>query len=176
MAIDDRIPFIPGLWCIYGMWFPLIALFPLYYYFYSQPYYTIYQLSIIVSIITSTVLYLLFPTCFERPEPEDGPWSGMIKLIHRLNFKGTNCSPSLHCTQCFIIAATIIMGGARQPGDLVFIMIVCLTIVASTVLIKQHALIDVITAIPLASFSLAAGWLITHHFGYEAILRMVGLI
>lgn len=175
-AIDDRIPFLPGFSYIYLLWFPLIAFFPLCLFTASGKAYTVYQLSIIVSILTSTLLYLLFPTRFERQVPEDSPWSEMMRLIYTCNFKGSNCSPSLHCTQCYIIMLTACLCGVMYPGDIVFLLIICALIVVSTVMIKQHALIDVLTAVPLAAGSFWAGWYLTSHFGYENILRLAGLL
>lgn len=174
-AIDDRIPLIPGFAFVYLLWFPLIALFPLFIFSVSGKDYVVYQLSIIVSIITSTIIYLLFPTRIERQVPEDSRLNRLMRLIYTCDFKGSNCSPSLHCTQCYIVEVSACMCGMISAGGLVFVIVLCSAIVVSTVLIKQHMLIDVVTAIPLAAFSYTAGWLLANHFGYEAILRAAGL-
>lgn len=173
--VDDRIPFLPGFAFAYLLWFPLIALFPLFLYNVSEKDYAVYQLSIIVSIIVSTVIYVLFPTSMERHVPEDGQLKWLIRLIYTCDFKGSNCSPSLHCAQCYLIFTTACLCGTFNIGALVLIVIITAAIVVSTVLIKQHALIDVITAIPLAVFCYAAGWFLANHFGYEAILAAMGL-
>ena len=174
-AIDDRIPMVPGFAFAYLLWFPLIALFPLFLFFVSEKDYAVYQLSIIVSIITSTVIYVLFPTTMERQLPENSSLKWLIKLIYTFSFKGTNCSPSLHCAQCYLIFTSACLCGAFSAGAMILIFIITAAIVVSTVLIKQHALIDVMTAVPLAAFCYAAGWFLTHHFGYEAILKAMGL-
>lgn len=173
--IDDRIPLVPEFAYIYLHWFPLIAAYPLILYTISGKDYAVYQLSIIVSIIVSTVLYLLFPTRIERHVPEGSPWKKLLRLIYFCDFKGSNCSPSLHCTQCYIIMMSVSLCRAVNNGDMVFILVLCTLITISTVMIKQHALIDVLTAIPLALFSFWSGWFLTAHIGYEAILRVVGL-
>ena len=173
--VDDRIPFIPGFAFAYLLWFPLIALFPLFLFFVSEKDYAVYQLSIIVSIVTSTAVYVLFPTSMERTIPEDGPLRWLIRLIYTCDFKGSNCSPSLHCAQCYIIFATAALCGTFNAGAMVLIVIITAAIVVSTVMIKQHALIDVITAVPLAVFSYIAGWLIVNSIGYETVIRMMGL-
>lgn len=173
--VDDGIPMVPCFAFAYLLWFPLIALFPLFLFFVSENDYAVYQMSIIVSIITSTVIYVFFPTSMERHIPEEGPFKWLIQLIYTCDFKGSNCSPSLHCAQCYIIFATACLCGMFSAGAMIFILIVTAAIVVSTVLIKQHALIDVITAVPLAVWSYAAGWFIANHFGYETILRALGL-
>jgi len=173
--IDDRIPLVPEFAYVYLNWFPLIAVYPLILYTVSAQDYAIYQLSIMVSIIASTVLYLLFPTRMDRHVPEDCHWNKLLRLIYKCDYKGSNCSPSLHCVQCFIIMMSVCQSSGIHTGDMVFIMILCTAIVASTVLIKQHALIDIITAVPLALFSFAAGRLISSHVGCEVILKAMGL-
>lgn len=174
--IDERIPLVPGFAYVYLMWFPLIALFPLLLYYISAQGYTVYQLSIIVSNIVSTAIYVLFPTRMERHVPEGSLSRKLLRLIYFCDFKGSNCSPSLHCTHCYIIMTAACLCGAVSYGGRAFVLILCAAIIASTVLIKQHALRDVLTAIPLAAFSYAAGWCITACFGAEAILRAAGLI
>ena len=173
--VDDRIPFLPGFAFAYLLWFPLIALFPLFLYYVSEKDYAVYQLSILVSIVSSTVIYVLFPTSMERHVPEEGHLRWLIRLIYKCDFKGSNCSPSLHCAQCYLILASACLCGTFNAGALVLILIITAAIVVSTVMIKQHALIDVITAVPLAAISYAAGWLITNNMGYETILRALGL-
>ena len=173
--VDDRIPFLPGFAFAYLLWFPLIALFPLFLYYVSEKDYAVYQLSILVSIVSSTVIYVLFPTSMERHVPEEGHLRWLIRLIYKCDFKGSNCSPSLHCAQCYLILASACLCGTFIAGALVLILIITAAIVVSTVMIKQHALIDVITAVPLAAISYAAGWLITNNMGYETILRALGL-
>lgn len=174
--VDDRIPLVPEFAYVYLHWFPLIAVFPLLLFFISARDYTVYQLSIIISNLTSTAIYLLFPTRMERHVPKDSPWRKLLRLIYFCDFKGSNCSPSLHCTHCYIIMTAVCLCSAVTTGDRIFVLVLCAAIVVSTVMIKQHALRDVFTAIPLAAFSYAAGWLITAHIGFEAILRAVGLL
>ena len=173
--VDDRIPFLPGFAFAYLLWFPLIALFPLFLYYVSEKDYAVYQLSILVSIVSSTVIYVLFPTSMERHVPEEGHLRWLIRLIYKCDFKGSNCSPSLHCAQCYLILASACLCGTFNAGALVLILIITAAIVVSTVMIKQHALIDVMTAVPLAVFSYLAGWLIANNMGYETILRALGL-
>ena len=70
---------------------------------------------------------------------------------------------------------TACLCGAFNAGALILVLIITAAIVVSTVMIKQHALTDVLTAVPLAVFSYAAGWLITNNVGYETVLSALGL-
>ena len=58
----------------------------------------------------------------------------------------------------------------------VVIIIICLTIVAATLLTKQHVLTDVFTAIPAAVLAYAAGRLLAGYAGYEQLLSFAGLL
>lgn len=177
--IDDRIPLIPAAAFAYVSWFPLIALFPLVLYHLSPFEYAVYQVSIIVSDLASTAIYLAYPTSFERPALSDHGGSfaeKLLRVIYRGDFKGSNCSPSLHCIQSFIIMmSAFCCPFLPGPAEGVIIFI-CLAIVAATLLTKQHVLTDVVTAMPAAVLAYAAGRLITGYAGYEQLLSFAGLL
>ena len=175
-SIDDMIPFIPAFALVYVLWFPLIALYPIRLYPVSAYDYTVYQISILISIFTTTIIYVLFPTKFERPEPENHGAGRLMRVIYRCDFKGSNCSPSLHCIQCFIIMASAFLCPPINGVSETFVVIITAMIVLSTLMTKQHATRDVVTAIPAAMWSYAAGFLITNHFGFQTILSAVGII
>ena len=174
-GMDDKIPFIPEFALVYLLWFPLIALYPISLYPMSAYYYTVYQISILVSIFTTTIIYVLFPTKFERPEPENHGAGRLMRVIYSCSFKGSNCSPSLHCIQCFIITTSALLCPQINRVPESFIVITSAMIVLSTLMTKQHALRDMATAIPAAMWSYAAGFLITNHFGFQTILSAVGI-
>lgn len=175
-AIDERIAFMPGFVCIYVMWFPLVALFPIALYSISPYEYTVYQLSIITSNVTTTIIYVLFPTSFERPVPGGSFYGKLLRTVYICDFKGSNCSPSLHCIQCFIIALSTCICPEIYGISEVLIIIVTTAIVFSTLFTKQHVVQDVITAVPVAIWSYIAGCILTHHFEYTVILSSVGLV
>ena len=149
--IDEKIPFQPAWVFIYILWFPLIFLFPVAAYFANQAVYARYLASAAANIVISTVIYLLYPTSFERPVPPDTFTGRTMKLVYSGSYKGVNCMPSMHCSMCYlvILAALICPEMAFFPRFLSILTGVL--IVISTMTTKQHAFLDMATAIPVAA-------------------------
>lgn len=157
---DERIPFFPPAVLAYILWFPLIAVFPPVLFCAGRPVYLRYILSVITGVLISTAVYLLWPTAFERPAPPDTLCGRILKAVQKGDFHGANCLPSLHCTQCFTV---IFFACVCTEMPLTFragTVLLALCITASTVLTKQHTLIDVLAAVPTAAFSILSGFLL----------------
>lgn len=160
--LDRRVPLITQTVYIYVLWYPLLFLYPLYLYSCSQKAWVAYLTAIVLDIMISLVIYVLYPTSFQRPDPPDSVLSGKIlRFLYVLNYKGLNCMPSMHCSQCYIILLSAIMCGwsgvipwAAAAG----VSVLCIMIVMSTVLTKQHVLIDMVSALPLGIVCYAAGF------------------
>lgn len=151
--IDRRIPLVSQTVFIYGLWYPLIAVYPLYLYSCSPAAYYQYILAIVLDIVISLFIYLFYPTSFQRPEPPADTFSGKIlRLVYIVNYKGLNCMPSMHCSQCFIILLSVVScaaSGMMHFGIMVAICILACMILVSTLLTKQHVLIDMAAALPV---------------------------
>lgn len=152
MPIDKKIPFVPNTVFIYGLWYPLIAIFPIILYFASPHMYSQYIASILIDICISLLIYAVYPTSFIRPQPSADKLSGRIIgwLYTKGNYKGKNCMPSMHCSMCFIIIIFAVSCGDMLAWIRAAAGLLAVMITASTVLTKQHVLIDVITAGPVA--------------------------
>lgn len=149
--IDGKIPLVRQAILVYILWYPLIAIYPLYLYTCSQIAYMQYMFGIAVDIVLSIMIYVLYPTSFKRPPAPTGGLSGQIfKLIRFGNYRGLNCTPSMHCSMCFIIILSALSCSCVGIAVKSFICVVSSMIIGSTVLTKQHVVIDLITAVPLA--------------------------
>ncbi|MCI8608943.1 MAG: phosphatidic acid phosphatase [Firmicutes bacterium] len=87
--------------------------------------------------------FLLYPTIIIRPEIiGDGIWEAFTGLIYLLDTPAVNLFPSIHCLEswlCFRGALSL----KKTPNWYAVLMFIFTALVfASTVLIKQHALID----------------------------------
>ena len=158
--VDHRIPLMPGFILVYVLWYPLIAVFPVALYHLSADgavMYQNYMISILADIVISLLIYWFYPTGFIRPEIKGHRMSeNLLRSMYVLDYKGLNCMPSMHCSMCFIILYYSFVCsdlGLWQYG----FAAVSLLIVLSTVFTKQHVLIDVVTAIPLAGVCVLAG-------------------
>lgn len=154
--IDAKVPFVEASVLVYVLWFPLIVLLPLGLYACEPMAYAVYYPAMALEVLVSVACYLIYPTTFERPVPSD-TWAGrLMKRVYQGSFRGVNCAPSLHCSSCYLA----ILAALTCPGMLllvrILVIVVSLGIVASTMTTKQHAVIDAVTALPVA----LACWLI----------------
>ena len=151
--LDKKIPLIPQSVYIYAMWYPLLFFYPIYLYSLSRAVWLVYLMAIGLNVIVSLVIYALYPTSFQRPGPPDSMLSGKIlRLLYVLNYKGLNCMPSMHCSQCFIILLSACfcgMSGVMPALQAIGVGILSLLIVESTVLTKQHVIMDMLAALPV---------------------------
>ena len=151
--VDKKIPLIPQSVYIYAMWYPLLFFYPIYLYSLSRAVWLVYLMAIGLNVIVSLVIYALYPTSFQRPEPPDSMLSGKIlRLLYVLNYKGLNCMPSMHCSQCFIILLSACfcgMSGVMPAVPAIGVGILAVMIVQSTVLTKQHVIMDMLAALPV---------------------------
>ena len=153
--LDKRIPLVSEAVFLYILWYPLIAVYPVYLYALNWEFYGHYIAAIVIDILVSLLIYVLYPTTFCRPEAPVQKFSGKIlRLLYFADYKGLNCMPSMHCSQCFIIM--LISWSAWSKGGLpvpaaAAITILSSAIVLATALTKQHVVIDILTAVPVGA-------------------------
>lgn len=149
--IDKKIPLVTQAIYIYGTWFPLIAIFPIGLYYCSEADYAHYMVCIVTNILVSCFIYLIYPTTIHRPNPQSHMLSGKIlRLVYKLDYKGKNCMPSMHCSMCYLIIMFAVAGVGIPAPVRIFVIALSCGIVCSTVLTKQHAFVDTVSALPLA--------------------------
>ena len=154
---DRYIPFVPGWIFVYILWFPLIALYPLALFRASAAMYGAYIAAIAADIVLSLVCYLAYPTSFQRPLPPDTAVGRVVQAVYRGSYRGLNCAPSMHCSMCYLIIVTAFLCPALSFGVRVTAAVLSFGIVLSTLYTKQHVLIDVLSALPLAAICWGVG-------------------
>ena len=170
--LDEKIPHCPPFILIYILWYPLIAVFPVLLYSYSAGHYAAYMMMVILDIAISTIVYLAYPTSFDRPVPKDGFWGRVMRIVYRCDYKGKNCMPSMHCSMCFIIMISVLSCGEMDSWFQWAICILSIMIVCSTVLTKQHVVIDVAAALLLAVLC----YMISLQMDCTMLLKVFGLV
>jgi len=147
--IDERIPFCPGFIYIYCSWYALLLVVPLLLNAYDSPLCCRYFAALLFDLIVSFVIYLIVPTTFQRPTLSGkGLTQFVMRKIYGANHRFLNCAPSLHCSAAMLFAICMFSCPALPPVPRWFIAALSLAIVASTMLVKQHVLVDMLTAIP----------------------------
>lgn len=155
---DKIIPLVPQTVLVYVLWFPLLAIFPIGLYYCSEKSWMIYMVSTVIDIVISLIIYRLYPTSFDRPKVAADTLSGKIlNFMYIVDYKGLNCMPSMHCSTCFIIIFAAITCTPMAGWIQALVCLLALMIVASTVLTKQHVIIDVTTALPLGAMCFGTG-------------------
>lgn len=98
--------------------------------------------------------FVVYPTTLVRPEiTGDGLWNSLVNLVYEMD-AADNLFPSIHCLEswvCFRGAFYL----KKMPGWYKWVMFVfSMGVFASTVLVKQHVIVDMIGAIVVAELGL----------------------
>jgi membrane-associated phospholipid phosphatase len=148
-AWDSVIPFVPELVLAYLLFFPFIvaAAFAAA----SEEWLRIVFACVLAAAV-GWLCFLLYPASLERPDVAalPGAFSGpLLRWLHSID-DSHNTFPSLHVAVTWIAC----MGFRRTPF-FVPSLVAAAAISASTLLVKQHTLLDVAGGIGLAAASLS---------------------
>lgn len=147
IRLDKIIPFIKIFIIPYVIWCPFIILTLIYLCFKDKKAYYITLISIIISVIICFMIYFLFQTTVTRPEICGKDFlSQTIKIIYSTD-KPFNCFPSIHALTSFLMIKGILKSRKRNPVSISIIGIIAISIIMSTLFVKQHVVLDVGVAI-----------------------------
>lgn len=152
-SIDSKIPFAPGFIYFYIGWYLMLFFVPFILYKYDELSFNKYILATFIGISFCGIIYFCFPTLIVRETIViNNITMFLIDLIYKMDTPALNCLPSMHCliSFLFIIYSTL---SKQIPIQYKFLISVfSILVVASTVLIKQHFIIDIITALIISIF------------------------
>lgn len=155
-SLDDMIPFQEWFLIPYALWYVGIIGMHLYTMVYDVPAFRKYTKFLIISMTTSTAMFLLYPSCQQlRPEvfPRENLLTNIVGLLYRLD-TNTNVFPSEHAIGAMaVFASSLHTKGMRSPVKTTVNGIMTILICLSTVFLKQHSILDVIAAIPITLFA-----------------------
>lgn len=173
--LDEHIPRIPAFVYPYVLWFPLIVIFPIGLYYFSPGNWVALQIAWIFCVVVSVVAYLAYPTTFEREKLGQGRTERVLALVYKTSYRGVNCAPSLHCSTSMMIAFVAVVTNQMPWWLRVVSVLVSLAIILATQFTKQHVLLDLLTAIPVAVVSLSIGFSLAFSGVGASILGWLGL-
>ncbi|MBQ0125977.1 MAG: phosphatase PAP2 family protein [Clostridiales bacterium] len=156
LPIDDFIPFFEWAIFAYMLWFPLLVVTGLYLLFTNGKAFRRYMLFMAIGFMASVVICLVFPngTGLDfRPDLETLGRSNIATFLCSAIYSADTCTnviPSIH-----VVGAIMVLGGfydsnlSGKKWLAALEWILNVLVIVSTVLVKQHAFIDVVAGLVL---------------------------
>ena len=155
MSLDDRIPFCEFFIVPYLLWFAYISVVVLYFFFKDkQDYYRT-----CVFLFTGMTIFLIVSTLWPnghhlRPAvmPRDNIFSTVVAMLYKTDTP-TNLWPSIHVYNSLGAHFAILKNEKlrKKPVAHIGSLVLCVSIILSTMFLKQHSVFDVLTAFIMAS-------------------------
>lgn len=153
VSLDDMIPFLPVFVIPYVVWYVYVPGGMLYNFFVDKNAFCKQILTVISGMAISIIIFCIYPTTVDfRPSAEgDGFFLWVCRLLFS-NDKPVNVLPSMHCFEAVIIHLTAFRNEKLRRnitlriGSIILSVLICL----STVFIKQHSVVDLVSGVALA--------------------------
>lgn len=150
-TIDTKIPFLSIFIIPYVLWYLFLVVVPCILYHQDKKSFYWYLVTNFLVDTVATIAFIFYPTLLIRPElhvHNISTW--LVNLIYWGDTPALNCFPSIHCASCFVALFIMIKSNKIEKKYRFTTSIFSLLIIASTLFIKQHVVIDVIGAFVLA--------------------------
>lgn len=155
MRLDDKIPFCEFFIVPYLLWFAYISVVVLYFFFKDkQDYYRT-----CVFLFTGMTIFLIVSTLWPnghhlRPAvmPRDNIFSTVVAMLYKTDTP-TNLWPSIHVYNSLGAHFAVFRNEKlhRKPLAHIGSLVLCVSIILSTMFLKQHSVFDVLTAFIMAA-------------------------
>lgn len=164
MKIDDYIPFIEVFIIPYLLWFAYIAVVVMYLFFKNKEDY--YRAC--AFLFTGMTVFLIVSTVWPNGHhlrltemPRDNIFTALIAQLWKTD-TATNLWPSIHCYNSIGAYFAVIKNDSLNKNKWITwgSFLLSVSIVLSTVFIKQHSMFDVITAFALS----AVMYIVVYHY------------
>lgn len=174
-VIDDHIPFCEYFIVPYLLWFPFLAVTLIYFIFFNkdkQEYYQ-YIKNLCMGMTIFLVVSYLYPNGHQlRPEffAQDNWCIDLVKMLYATDTP-TNILPSLHVFNS--LAAYMAVSRCRSLDKCIWVkrgtLLLVLSIILSTMFLKQHSVVDVILGAAMAGM----GYLLFYQYPARKCARQV---
>jgi len=149
--LDDRIPFVKEFVLVYVLWYPLMVGMTFYLLFTDRRAFVRYAAAVIAGLSASVIIFFIFPSGQEmRPAslPGNDLCSALLRGIYAAD-TNTNVLPSMHVVGT--LAAMAAAWDAPSVSHPVRWSILALGVLInlSTVLVKQHSVLDIFAGVIL---------------------------
>ncbi|GGH50322.1 hypothetical protein GCM10008014_15350 [Paenibacillus silvae] len=145
MNLDVLIPFIPGFIVPYLIWYPFITGVLIALAFRNRMVYFQTLIALCSGLIISYIFFALFQTSIQRPDMqnETGFIPRLVQFVYSTD-QPYNCFPSIHVLTSYLMLRG---GHVFNPTIRLFIAIISILIIVSTVFVKQHVVADILGGI-----------------------------
>ncbi|KQY87114.1 hypothetical protein ASD24_26940 [Paenibacillus sp. Root52] len=153
--IDTQIPFIKEFIYPYISWMPILYLGFIYLGLTNKTLFWRTILTYNVGVIAANICFAVFPTHVPRPIVGGTDLSSWLVQFIYTNDAPFNCFPSIHCLTSYMLFIIVNRHLNFKPVLRISLSVWLWLIIASTVFVKQHSLLDVAGGILFAE---AAYW------------------
>lgn len=164
VALDDKIPFVEVFIIPYLLWFAYVAIIVLYCAMRNMRVYN----KLCIFLYTGMTLFILISFLFPNGQnlrpiifQEQNVFTDLIRGLYRTDTP-TNIFPSIHVYNSLAVHLSLINCEElkHKPGIKTASLVLCVSIILSTVFIKQHSVMDVFSAFIIAAvmYSLLYGF------------------
>lgn len=154
LPLDDKIPFCRYFIIPYCMWHPLLVLMTAYLFFFDVPAFKRFMRAIALGFFPTLLFCLLVPNGQElRPAEfaQEDIFTWLVRCIYAAD-TNTNVIPSMHVLGCAALSLACADCQRLRARRLHFVMLPLGVLISiSTVFVKQHSVLDVLTALPLCA-------------------------
>jgi membrane-associated phospholipid phosphatase len=151
LPVDKHIPLYPPALIPYVLGTFLFVAFPVWASFYSAKYeFEAYIISFLAATIFSYIIYLALPTFVIRPEVHSQDFFSRVIVLLYQNDYPHNAAPSGHT---FYTVISFLYLRFWKPEVQWVALIIALLIIASTLLTRQHYVLDMISGLILGLFA-----------------------
>lgn len=156
--LDDLIPFCEWFAIPYVLWFAYLIVAVLYTLFFDAETFRKMMKFIMFTYLTALCVYLIFPNC-QMLRPQTFTRNNFLTRFMQYYYTidtNTNVCPSIHVLGSFAAFFAFTRGKTKHSAVFnaslaVFTALICI----STVFVKQHSVLDILTALPLCALAYA---------------------
>lgn len=152
--IDDRLPLIPAMAIPYIGWYPYIIIGLLYLCLKDRSAYYRTLIVMNIGLIVCYLIYFFYQTTVIRPEVIPDRWDRklLVDFVYGVD-NPYNCFPSIHALHSYVIMRGALAAKTMRKSVKAAFVIGAMTIIASTLLVKQHVIYDALGSMLLGEIA-----------------------
>jgi len=146
-TFDNAIPFVKEFIVPYVAWYGFIFFVMAYLCFKDRRTYYITLTCYALGLASSFITFYFFQTTVPRPEVMGSDvFSKMVLRIYGAD-QPYNCFPSIHVLTSFLMVKAVSASTFRSTANLLAVWFSAVMIIVSTLLVKQHVILDAVSGI-----------------------------